>query len=64
MGAEPTSKAIKAIMITEDYMRKNGTLDEQVLAFTVMKDWFKEGTEDRSRLLLRCRLLPASEMPE
>lgn len=64
MGAEPTSKAIKAIMITEDYMRKNGTLNAQVLTFTVTKDWFKEGTEDRSRLLLRCSPLPASELPE
>mmetsp|Transcript_57173 Transcript_57173/g.127544 ORF Transcript_57173/g.127544 Transcript_57173/m.127544 type:complete len:229 (-) Transcript_57173:35-721(-) len=62
MGAEPMSKAIKAIMITESYLQKNKTLNMNVLAFTVQKDWFKENQEDRSRFLLRAFLLPETEL--
>eukprot|EP00435_Cladocopium_sp_Y103_P036631 s3203_g9.t1 len=46
MGTAATSKTLKAFMITEDYLRRNETLGDNVLAFQVQKDWFKERGED------------------
>ena len=60
MGAAATSKALKAFMITEDYLRRNSTLGDKVLAFQVQKDLFKEGGEDRTRLLFSCGLVPGT----
>ncbi|CAK8996724.1 unnamed protein product [Durusdinium trenchii] len=60
MGAAATSKVYKAFLITEDYLRRNKSLGDKVIAFHARKDTFKADAEDRTRLLLSCWLVPTT----
>eukprot|EP00931_Biecheleriopsis_adriatica_P051259 TRINITY_DN29709_c0_g1_i1.p1 TRINITY_DN29709_c0_g1~~TRINITY_DN29709_c0_g1_i1.p1 ORF type:complete len:262 (+),score=47.66 TRINITY_DN29709_c0_g1_i1:56-841(+) len=47
MGAASMSKAVKAVAVTQSYLRKNDRLpDKKVLAAAVRTEFFKEGEED------------------
>eukprot|EP00933_Yihiella_yeosuensis_P004585 TRINITY_DN108956_c0_g1_i1.p1 TRINITY_DN108956_c0_g1~~TRINITY_DN108956_c0_g1_i1.p1 ORF type:complete len:259 (-),score=62.33 TRINITY_DN108956_c0_g1_i1:40-816(-) len=69
MGHQAMSQAVKTILVAQTYMLKSGTLDDKVVFGAVRTETFKEGDEDRVRMVLSCKTMdrpeevPALELP-
>ncbi|CAJ1397246.1 unnamed protein product [Effrenium voratum] len=60
MGDKSCGIALRAIMITEEFLGRNNKLGTKALAFHAKKDTFQQGSEERVRILFQCGLVPGS----
>ncbi|CAE8719356.1 unnamed protein product, partial [Polarella glacialis] len=59
MGSRAMSQALKAVAIAQTYLQQNKVLDTEELVAAVRTESFKEGDEDRIRMVLTCMRAPA-----